>query len=195
MKMFELLPRPLGSIFRKLTHLTCNSRFGIISSMNKKLKTTLLAWPAITAATIALCWFTNFMANAMDIAMPAQQSLGVVLNSRGWRLAANLALIVVAAPVLEETIFRWALWRLPTRLIRGDVALSAAIVSSALFSAAHYVQAPFPDNAFIALFFFGLMQCELYRRTESLWCPMLQHALFNAVNIALLFAFPSLAEA
>ena len=27
MKMFELLPRPLGSIFRKLTHLTCNSRY------------------------------------------------------------------------------------------------------------------------------------------------------------------------
>ena len=27
MRMFELLPRPLGSIFRKLTHLTCNSRF------------------------------------------------------------------------------------------------------------------------------------------------------------------------
>ena len=24
MKMFELLPRPLGPIFRKLTHLTCN---------------------------------------------------------------------------------------------------------------------------------------------------------------------------
>lgn len=26
MGMFGLLPRPLGSIFRKLTHLTCNSR-------------------------------------------------------------------------------------------------------------------------------------------------------------------------
>ena len=26
MRMFGLLPRPLGSIFRKLTHLTCNSR-------------------------------------------------------------------------------------------------------------------------------------------------------------------------
>ena len=25
MKMFELLPRPLGSIFRELTHFTCNS--------------------------------------------------------------------------------------------------------------------------------------------------------------------------
>ena len=27
MKMFELLPKPLGSIFRKLTHFTCNSPF------------------------------------------------------------------------------------------------------------------------------------------------------------------------
>ena len=26
MRMFGLLPRPLGSIFRKLTHLACNSR-------------------------------------------------------------------------------------------------------------------------------------------------------------------------
>ena len=25
MKVFELLPRPLGEVFRKLTHLTCNS--------------------------------------------------------------------------------------------------------------------------------------------------------------------------
>ena len=25
MKMFELLPKPLGDIFRKLTHFTCNS--------------------------------------------------------------------------------------------------------------------------------------------------------------------------
>ena len=25
MKVFELLPKPLGKIFRKLTHLTCNS--------------------------------------------------------------------------------------------------------------------------------------------------------------------------
>ena len=28
MKMFELLPSPLGSIFRKLTHFTCNSPTG-----------------------------------------------------------------------------------------------------------------------------------------------------------------------
>ena len=28
MRMFELLPRPLGNIFRNLTHLACNSPIG-----------------------------------------------------------------------------------------------------------------------------------------------------------------------
>ena len=32
MKMFELLPRPLGSIFRKLTHFACNSRTSTLLS-------------------------------------------------------------------------------------------------------------------------------------------------------------------
>ena len=35
MKMFELLPRPLGSIFRKLTHLTCNSRSKKIALLHR----------------------------------------------------------------------------------------------------------------------------------------------------------------
>jgi len=163
--------------------------------MKKKLKTTLLAWPAITLATIAVCWLTGAVAEALHIPLHAQESLGIVLGSRGWRLAVNLALILVAAPVWEESLFRWALWRLPLRLFRGNAALPAAVVSSVLFSAAHYFLMPFPDNAFAALFFFGLMQCWLYGKTDSLWCPMLQHALFNLVNVALVFAFPSLANA
>ena len=35
MKVFELLPRPLGNIFRKLTHLPCNSRQSVWRSMRK----------------------------------------------------------------------------------------------------------------------------------------------------------------
>jgi hypothetical protein len=33
MKMFELLPSPLGSIFRKLTHFTCNSPFAAVGKL------------------------------------------------------------------------------------------------------------------------------------------------------------------
>ena len=40
--------------------------------------------------------------------------------------------------------------------------------------------------AFIALFFFGVAQCWLYRKTDRIWCPMLNHALFNLTNVVLL---------
>jgi len=42
MRMFELLPRPLGSIFRKLTHLTCNSRCGKNFLRARKISTGIL---------------------------------------------------------------------------------------------------------------------------------------------------------
>ena len=63
-------------------------------------------------------------------------------------------------------------------------------MSSALFSAAHYIAQPFPDAAFLALFFFGLAQCWLYRKTDRIWCAMLNHFLFNLTNLVLLFVVP-----
>ena len=102
--------------------------------------------------------------------------------------------------MLEEIIFRWLLWRLPAKLSRRirwrtpsvgrwPVA-AAAVLSSSLFSAAHYITQPFPDAAFIALFFFGLAQCWLYTKTNRLWCPALNHMLFNVTNLILLFVIP-----
>ena len=66
----------------------------------------------------------------------------------------------------------------------------AVLLSSALFSAAHYISQPFPDSAFIALFFFGLAQCWLYAKTDRIWCPMLNHTLFNLTNLVLMFVLP-----
>ena len=69
-------------------------------------------------------------------------------------------------------------------------AIKFPIFSAALFSAAHYLQFPFPDDAFLALFFFGLAQCWLYTKTDRLWCAMLNHGLFNLTNLILLFLLP-----
>jgi len=76
------------------------------------------------------------------------------------------------------------------RLVAKTSVWSIAAFSSILFSAAHYIFQPFPDAAFIALAFFGLAQCWLYRKTDRLWCPMLNHALFNFTNLVLLFIVP-----
>ena len=88
-------------------------------------------------------------------------------------------------------MFRANIRSCPTRGRDAPVAL--AIGSSILFSAAHYIAQPFPDSAFLALFFFGLAQCWLYKKTNRLWCAILNHGLFNLTNLVLLFILPEAA--
>ena len=175
--------------------------------MNDNLKRTLREWPIVAAAVIGLCFLTQSAAKLFGIDLPDQQNVDVV---RRWLLHAFdsreslrtcaflLAQVLLLLPIVEEAVFRWLLFRQPTRLagmLGGHrtataVRFAVAAVSSALFSAAHYVYQPFPDAAFAALFLFGLAQCRLYAKTGRLWCPMLNHALFNLTNVVLLLVLP-----
>ena len=156
------------------------------------LKTTLKAFPIITLITAALCFLTQGIAKLFGIELPDQANLEIVRRAAGWNL--NFALlvlqIVVILPIVEELIFRLPLkiafrkkWRMT-----GTIIFAAAL--SVLFSAAHYIAQPFPDSAFIALFFFGMAQCYLYKKTGSIWAPVLNHTLFNLTNLVLLFVIP-----
>ena len=172
--------------------------------MNKNAKTTLKAWPAIAAATIGLCFLTQSGAKLFGIDLPDQQNVETVRRwlmhafdspKNFWTCAFLLLQVLALLPAVEETIFRWLLVRLPARVAekangRKTLEVSLAVVSSALFSAAHYIAQPFPDAAFLALFFFGIAQCWLYRKTDRIWCPMLNHFLFNLTNLVLLFVLP-----
>ena len=181
--------------------------------MNENLKTTLKAWPVIAAATMGLCFATKTVAGLFGVELPDQNQIVQVLNvlrhafddAKMFAAAAFVVLQVVAlAPAFEEPIFRWLLWGLPTkRGLRGGrtAVWVVAAVSSAAFSAVHYINfqalakgegfllMPLSD-AFLALFFFGLAQCWLYARTQRLWCPILNHCLFNLTNLVLVFVLP-----
>ena len=167
----------------------------------KNLKFTLGVWPIITLVTVTLCFLTQWLAGVCGIALHPQTNLDVVLKHVGWNKTfyQMVFMVVVAAPAIEELIFRFILFKLPgwgfPVLGSGKGLLAMAAVSSALFAAAHYFENAWPDNAFLALFFFGLAQCWLYRRTSGLWCAMLNHALFNATNLTLLVCFPEMAKA
>jgi len=172
--------------------------------MKERLKLTLKAWPLITLVTVGLCFLTGAVAeSAFGIKLESQQSVEFIralvrrlCANAGWHkvffkdlatLVLLAAQVVLILPALEEVLFRWILWRLP----RPAIPIVPAITSSALFSAAHYIQMPWPNDAFVALFFFGMAQCWLYARTGALWCPILNHALFNATNLVLIFVLPS----
>jgi len=167
-----------------------------------KLTFTLKAWPVIAAATIGLSFLTQQVAAWCGITLPEQQNIEVVkrffatafASWKAFGVAAFLvAQVVILLPVVEEFIFRYLLFRLPSRTLdkrreAGDgIWFVFAGISSILFSAAHYIAQPWPDNAFLALFFFGIAQCWLYRRTGRIWCAMVNHALFNLTNLLLLF--------
>ena len=159
--------------------------------LKTKLKTTVKAWPVIALMTIALCFLTQQAAKLFGIELPEQANLEIVKRMAGfnWNFALLVLQIIVILPVIEELIFR-----LPmkfTRKWKRNFQFVFAAALSALFSAAHYIVQPFPDSAFIALFAFGIAQCWLYRKTESIFCPMLNHALFNLTNLVLLFIVPN----
>ncbi len=153
--------------------------------MTDKLKFTLKAWPVVFVTAVTLSFLTEWTArHVFGIELPDQNQVEIVrqMFERGplKLILLNLALILAVMPIVEEFLFRW--------ITRFHVALWP--VMSALFSAAHYLQAPFPDNAFLALFAFGLCQCWLYRRLGSIWYPVLNHTLFNLTNLILLLVLP-----
>ena len=164
--------------------------------MNENLKKTLKAWPVITVLTIALHYLTQLVAEWIGIKLPDQANLELVRKYIGRNMTFVLLCVqvLVIMPAIEEFVFRWLLFMLPARVAAKrawqPMADTAAVVSAALFSAAHYIVQPFPDAAFLALFFFGLAQCWLYRKTDRIWCPMLNHFLFNLTNIILLVVLP-----
>lgn len=155
----------------------------------KKFKFTLKAWPVIALATIGLCYLTQLVAGWCGIELKEQQNVDTIRKMLGFNAAFlfNCALVLVIMPLLEEIFFR-----LPTRWLKPfpvQFWLGATLLS-ALFSAAHYFGQPWPDNAFLALFFFGLAQSWLYKKT-NIWCAALNHGLFNLTNLVLLFVVPA----
>ena len=175
-----------------------------------KFKFTLKAWPVIAAATIGLCYLTQTVAKLFGIELPDQQNIDIVRQCGLHALDSLKAFgafaflctqVLILLPAVEELVFRGLLFKIPLHLTGkrqwGSGLLSAcqntapwAILSSSLFSAAHYLAQPWPDSAFIALFFFGLAQCWLYKKTDRIWCAMLNHGLFNLTNLILLFLLP-----
>ena len=183
------------------------------------LRLTLKSWPVIAVATIGLCYLTQTIAKWFGIELPDQANIELVKRYAGWNRTFILlcAQVLILMPAIEELLFRCLLFKLPCKVGRAlrarrnhDTAkitptndcgeagvlalpLTAATISSILFSAAHYLFQPWPDAAFIALFFFGLAQCWLYKKTGHLWCAILNHGLFNLTNLVLLFILPEAA--
>jgi membrane protease YdiL (CAAX protease family) len=83
--------------------------------------------------------------------------------------------LVIAAPVLEELLFRGVILR---RLLVSGTRLRAVVLSSLLFGAIHL-----NPWQFLGAFSGGLLLGWIYVRTRSLWLCIAGHALNNACSL------------
>jgi membrane protease YdiL (CAAX protease family) len=93
--------------------------------------------------------------------------------------ALNAAVVVLAAPLVEELTFRG----LGIALLSRWGSVVALVGTSVAFAAAHGLV-----NGFPALFLFGAAVAFLRLRTGSLYPGMLLHGTFNALALAVAFA-------
>jgi membrane protease YdiL (CAAX protease family) len=85
---------------------------------------------------------------------------------------------VVAAPLVEELVFRGVLFR-KLRFQRG--AVPALLLTSLLFAALH------PGRQ-LNMAILGMQLVLLYTSTRTLWAPVLAHLINNSVGVGLLIA-------
>ncbi len=95
-----------------------------------------------------------------------------------WTLLALLGLGLIIAPAAEEILFRGILLPL---LMKRLGAGPAVILSSALFALIH-LHVP----SFFPLFVLATGLALAYIYTGSLWVPIMMHAVFNGMNLAIL---------
>ena len=153
-----------------------------------------LRWFVPVALTaMGLAWISEQVALLLGFEPPPQDLVRIFTNPKiVWTVKAKLALYaVVAAPVIEELIFRMGLFNFFNWLgkkfskqsvtkVANRFPIVSALVSGAIFAAVHLHAATFPP-----LWFLGVAFAWLYWKSGSICSPMLCHFLFNLVNLLL----------
>ncbi len=103
-----------------------------------------------------------------------------------WGWLVIFLLVVVLAPVIEETVFRGWIQR-PLERLWGPA--PAVVVTAALFALIHGIPEYMPYYFGMGVLFGGVVLV-----TRSLWGSILLHATYNLQSFALAAAFPTTLE-
>ncbi|MBC7772662.1 MAG: CPBP family intramembrane metalloprotease [Pyrinomonadaceae bacterium] len=117
----------------------------------------------------------------------AHETLRDLINDRHnpWTWAV-MAAAVIGAPIVEELTFRVFLQSAILRATRSH--WTAILVSAALFALIHRLSdSPVPWHVLPTLFTLGVAAGIAFERTGRVLVPIIMHASFNALNVAMVF--------
>jgi len=105
----------------------------------------------------------------------------IIAAPEDWRTRALIiAAVGLVVPAFEETLFRGLLFG----ALRRNMKFWPAAAASALLFAIVHMNLP----GLAAYFLLGLTFAAVFERTRSLFAPWAAHAVFNLVNLAMVFA-------
>lgn len=154
--------------------------------LNARAPRQILVWALVVGvlaipATMLLNGFIGWILTHLQRAPHLQPVLVVVQESGGGWQRASLAIATIGlAPVFEEALFRGILYPILKQSGFPRLALAG---TSLLFGAIHLSLV-----TFLPLTMFAVVLALLYEKTDALLAPIIVHALFNAVNLVMLFA-------
>jgi uncharacterized protein len=130
----------------------------------------VLAWIGATIVSVGVAYALEALGIEVD-PQTAEQAIQIL---DPWLV---VLAVVIVAPIGEEVFFRGVVfnaWR------REGGRGWAYIGSAALFAVIHLSLA-----AVVPIFLLGLVLARVYERTDSLVAPIVLHAVFNAISVAL----------
>jgi membrane protease YdiL (CAAX protease family) len=134
----------------------------------------VLAAIPLTIVALAIAGILTGIAQSM-LPTARNSQCTAVQDLYGHSILLALPVVCVAAPIVEETVFRGIVYR----WLRSVLPIAPAMaVSAAIFAAAHAV-----TLLFLPLLGLGILLAWIYERSGSIWPGVLVHGLFNLVGI------------
>lgn len=137
-------------------------------------KSAILIWGlagvfiALLVQSVASIIEVNFLGSPME----SENTRLLVEVVRSYPLF--ILLIGIAGPIMEEFVFRKALFGLMYGKLGG---IGAAVISSLLFAFIHF------DGLLLVYSSMGLVFAWLYFKTKNIWTPIIAHCLMNIVAV------------
>jgi len=149
---------------------------GATAALKKGAGLIVAALPLVVLATLIVFLFAGRETEPQEI---VEYFVDAARRADWRRVAFAAGFAVLVAPVTEEFIFRGYFYGVLKRYFGS---LPALLLTSALFAGIH-LNGP----AFLPLFTLAVCLTLAYEETGSLLTPMLMHAIFNALNLGLMF--------
>lgn len=145
----------------------------------------VILYSLLTFGAMAL---VNELVSLIPMPKVVDPAANIVKQMTGWKFLA-LALLVSTGPFLEEVVFRGFLYNVLRSSLRngrlanairtqGTADFLAALLSGLAFAIAHMNL-----SGFLFYLAMGMVLSEAYRRSGTLWVPVIAHSINNTIIV------------